>query len=182
MRTIRIDRSGADAAITREPDPVVSSPAPDELWLARGVGVGDDGSRTSRSAVAWAAEDAVRRHAPLQVVRCWQMTTAPRPDTWQFGYVPPFSDWERAVLKEMERKWTQLRKQVPDLRLHAVHGAPGRVLVEASKHVDLVVVGSRGHGSLTELLIGSVADRVVREALSPVVVVRGAVRPAAPTG
>jgi nucleotide-binding universal stress UspA family protein len=62
-------------------------------------------------------------------------------------------------------------------------GEPAEAIVEAagSEQVDLVVVGSRGRGSMGRLLIGSVSDRVVRHAPCPVLVVRArtSVRPVA---
>ncbi|TFV63954.1 universal stress protein [Geodermatophilus sp. DF01-2] len=151
----------------------VGAPGVEEnLRSVTGVVVGDDGSAASRDAVLWAAEDAARRGAPLHVVRCWQMTTAPQPGSWKVGYIPPLEDWEQAVIRELDAAWASLRDRVPELRLHAVHGRPGRVLVEASRDADLVVVGSRGHGRLADLVLGSVATDVAREAQCPVVIVR----------
>lgn len=137
-----------------------------------GVAVGDDGSATSRGAVLWAAEDAARRGAALHIVRCWQLRSAPRPSTWEPGFVPALLEWQQAVVAEMERTWGDLRNQVPALHLHAVHGDPVRALLEASDGAHLVVVGSRHRSELTELLTGSIADRVTRGAGCPVVVVR----------
>jgi nucleotide-binding universal stress UspA family protein len=122
--------------------------------------------------VLWAAEDAARRGTALHVVRCWQMTTAPTPATFEPGFVPPMEDWERAVLQELDAAWTSLRDRGAELQLHAVHGNPERVLVEASRDADLIVVGSRGHGRLAELVLGSVAAQVAREARCPVTIVR----------
>ncbi len=53
-------------------------------------------------------------------------------------------------------------------------GVPHTEIVAAAKdeHADLVVVGTHGRGALQRLLIGSVADRVVRTAPCPVLVVR----------
>ena len=123
-------------------------------------------------AVLWAAEDAARCGTRLHVVRCWQMTTAPQPDSLEVGYVPPLEDWERAVGHGLDAAWASLRERVPELRLHAVHGSPERVLVEASRVADLVVVGSRGHGRLADFVLGSVAAAVSREAQCPVTIVR----------
>jgi nucleotide-binding universal stress UspA family protein len=63
----------------------------------------------------------------------------------------------------------------PDADVHAATfvGSPGTVLVQESEGAALVVVGTRGHGDVAGLLLGSVASRVAAHARCPVVVVRG---------
>jgi nucleotide-binding universal stress UspA family protein len=53
-----------------------------------------------------------------------------------------------------------------------LEGHPAPVLLELAKDADLLVVGSRGHGQFTGMLIGSVSEHVVSHASCPVVVVR----------
>ena len=48
---------------------------------------------------------------------------------------------------------------------------PGKALLEASREADLLVVGTRGHGGFSELMLGSVSHSVVLHAVCPVVVV-----------
>jgi nucleotide-binding universal stress UspA family protein len=58
------------------------------------------------------------------------------------------------------------------VRTRAVEGHPADVLVEASRHADLLVVGSRGHGVLSGIVLGSVSQHCAVHATSPVLVHR----------
>lgn len=53
-------------------------------------------------------------------------------------------------------------------------GKPADIVCDIAEreHFDLVVVGSRGHGSLTNALIGSVSNKIIQKACAPVLVVR----------
>ena len=53
-----------------------------------------------------------------------------------------------------------------------IEGPPARVLVALSADADLLVVGSRGRGGFSELLLGSVSQQCVHHARCPVTVVR----------
>jgi nucleotide-binding universal stress UspA family protein len=59
----------------------------------------------------------------------------------------------------------------------AIPGTPATELARRSADLDLLVVGSRGHGMVRRLLLGSTSTRLVREARCPVLVVP---RPTAP--
>ena len=52
------------------------------------------------------------------------------------------------------------------------HGSPAKVIIEAAKDADLVVVGSRGLGGFTGLLLGSVSAHLVHHSPCTVVVVK----------
>jgi nucleotide-binding universal stress UspA family protein len=54
-----------------------------------------------------------------------------------------------------------------------VEGHPALVLVDASKTAALLVVGSRGHGEFTGMLLGSVSEFLSTHAHCPVVIIRG---------
>jgi nucleotide-binding universal stress UspA family protein len=139
-----------------------------------GVLVGDDGSAVSRAAVVWAAQDAARRGTTLHVLRAWSMTTAPRPTSWTPGYIPALPEWQAAVMAELGRRCTDLLADLKGtaFEMHAVHAPAARALIDTSQGADLVVVGTRGRGGFAGLVLGSVAEQVVRHAYCPVTVVR----------
>ncbi|MGH3366978.1 MAG: universal stress protein [Nocardioidaceae bacterium] len=137
-----------------------------------GIIVGHDGSAHAEQALRWAADWAGRTGTPLHVVRTWTLSSAPRPATWEPGYVPPLKDFENAVQSALERdiEALSLPEGVP-VTCYVLHGHPGRRLVEASAHADLLVVSTRGRGGFAGLVMGSTTDQVVRHAHCPVVVV-----------
>ncbi len=67
----------------------------------------------------------------------------------------------------------------PNLRLVVREGDPAQVLLEESKRATMLVLGSRGHGGFTGLLLGSVSAKCAEHATCPVLVVHGTEPPAA---
>ncbi|MEJ5254970.1 MAG: universal stress protein [Acidimicrobiales bacterium] len=136
------------------------------------VVVGVDGSAGSRAALAFAAEEARLRGARLEVVVAWQypvLTTMPA-----FGVLPPVEEMA-AEAREGLLQFLQDERLTDDPQLEVtpvvVQGPAAAALIEASKGADLLVVGSRGHGGFTGLLLGSVSQACVTHATCPVVVV-----------
>jgi nucleotide-binding universal stress UspA family protein len=138
------------------------------------VVVGVDFSPLSAVALRWAAEEAALRGDRLEVVHGWQVTTEPRPEDAEPGAVPPLEAYARAATRRVERFVHDVlgRGPGPDLTVAAVHHPAAAALVRAARGADLLVVGSRGHGSVSALLLGSVSNECVRLAPCPVVVVR----------
>ncbi len=64
------------------------------------------------------------------------------------------------------------RNPAVDVRTSIEEGNPAEVLNERAEGCDLLVVGSRGHGGFTGMLLGSVSHHLVGHAHCPVVVVR----------
>jgi nucleotide-binding universal stress UspA family protein len=134
--------------------------------------VGIDGSEGSLAALRWAADEARLRHARLEVVVSWQypaLSTIPA-----FGVLPPADE----MSDEAKRGLTALLHDEgladdPDLEVTeaVLQGPAGAALLEAAADADLLVVGSRGHGGFTGLLLGSVSHQCVTHATCPVVVV-----------
>ncbi|MET9557838.1 universal stress protein [Streptomyces sp. NPDC006645] len=135
--------------------------------------VGVDGSLSSLKAVDWAADEAIRHMLPLRVVHAhlWEpheSTRSPlgtgesRTGSWAEAVVTGAA--ERARLRQPELKVSST--VLPDAAVPA--------LLRESDEAYAVVVGSRGHGTLAGLLLGSVGLQLAARAAGPVIVVRGA--------
>src|SRR5687767_11512966 len=101
----------------------------DSVDVQGGVVVGHDGSEPAARAVRWAARIAALLDVPLQVVRAWSITSAPRPKTASPGYVPPITDFEQAVRERLQADVASL--DLPEecqVNCHVVHAAPARAL------------------------------------------------------
>ncbi|GAA1652241.1 universal stress protein [Georgenia ruanii] len=135
-----------------------------------GVIVGFDGSDLSRQALAWAAEEAVRRTAPLHVVQVVpDLSLSAAYGIFAEDQPPPTADSDVAQAAEEVRAAHEGLAVTSQFLL----GRPARELVRASLGAALVVVGAHGHGRLTGKLLGSVSQQVAAHAHSSVVIVRG---------
>jgi nucleotide-binding universal stress UspA family protein len=145
----------------------------ESVTIDGGILVGHDGSACAQEAVGWAGRLARRAGLPLHVLRAWAMTTAPRPASWTPGYIPPLAEWEQAVREELTRHVAAVGID-PSVTVscHAVHRSPAKALIQAADGADLVVVGARGRGGFSGLLLGSTSDQVVHHAPCPVTVIR----------
>jgi nucleotide-binding universal stress UspA family protein len=138
--------------------------------------VGVDGSDISRTALEWAYEEAAHHGAALTVLTTWHPPALPM--TPPYGSMPPgdYPDQPRlAALDLLERFTAALVPKDPavDIRMSVEEGQnPAKVLIERSTEADLLVVGSRGHGGFSGMLLGSVSQHLVAHASCPVVVVR----------
>jgi len=140
----------------------------------RRIVVGVDGSELSEAAVAWAMEEASVRHATLEAVTAWNRAESMPPTMVAAGLEASLPSTEEIALalSETLAGW---REKFPDVAVtqRVVVGHPGQVLVEASRYADLVVVGTRGHGTAASLIIGSTSRAVLHHATCPVAVVPG---------
>ena len=140
-----------------------------------GIIVGIDGSEHSQRALEWAVTEAGIRRAPLTVITVNETVVG----FWSGGPVVYPGDEEitekaRALTQEeTDRVVERLDEEVrpASVTVRAVTGLPADELITASADADMVVVGSRGAGGFTRLLMGSVSTQVTHHAHCPVVVI-----------
>ncbi|MFE7189332.1 universal stress protein [Kitasatospora sp. NPDC057541] len=129
---------------------------------------GVDGSPESTAAAHWAAEEALRRGAPLRLLHAWPWLTDGRA-----AYADP-EELPVAAQRMLAAAAEDVRTRYPDLtvRTDVVLDAAVDGMVAAAEDAGLLVLGSRGLGGFTGLLVGSVSMAVAGRAAVPVVVVR----------
>ncbi|GAA5076196.1 nucleotide-binding universal stress UspA family protein [Thermocatellispora tengchongensis] len=134
--------------------------------------VGYDGTAWSEAALDYAFRQAAGRGARLQAVYAWHMPALS-------PYAVPYSSLVEevfcahcATVRQMLAPW---REKYPEVQMEetAVCAHPVAALRDAGAMADLVVVGSRGLGTLGCAVLGSVSHGVLRHARRPVAVVRG---------
>lgn len=135
--------------------------------------VGVDGSEASSRAIAWAAREAALRDLPLRLVHAviWSMIDTPM-DLAAYGI--PREDLRAGAEAIVEEAADAARSAAPGVSVstHIEVAGPAGALLAASEDAELLVVGNRGHGGFTGLLVGSTAVQVAAHATCPVAVVR----------
>jgi nucleotide-binding universal stress UspA family protein len=157
------------ATAVARPEMISSLNTPLQVERPARVIVGVDGSAGAHAALVWAAAEARLRGAQLQIVRTWPLDPPALP-------VPasgsaPVDPRARAAEHEVEAESQSVRGN--DLTISPLirQGMAEEVLVDVSEDADLLVVGSRGRGSVRSLLLGSVSAHVASHSRCPVVVV-----------
>ncbi|MCW6006080.1 universal stress protein [Micromonospora sp. CPCC 205371] len=137
------------------------------------VAVGVDGAPTSAAAIAFAADEAEWRRASLLAVHAWTAPVSTGPgDMLPLVYdVDRVEAEERRVLAESVAGLAETHPDLP-VEQRLVSGRAAEAFKDLSRHAQLVVVGSRGHGGFVGLLLGSVSRALIHHADCPVAVVR----------
>lgn len=135
---------------------------------------GVDGSPPSTEALRWAVRQAELTGGVVDAVIAWQYPFAAGGLGWAPTVVPDDTDYSDLAARSLTGCVAAVSPP-PEVKVHelVLRGNPARVLLDAAKDADLLVVGSRGHGGFAEALIGSVSAQCVHHARCPVVVVHG---------
>ncbi|MBV6759541.1 MULTISPECIES: universal stress protein [Rhodococcus] len=136
--------------------------------------VGVDGSESASAAVAWAARAAAALSLPLHIVTVVHIPA--------FYYTEPYlaesfkeelEDTAKARLGSARVHAKQTVDEPLDITTEQFEAKVSQTLIELSANAHMVVLGSRGHGEFTGLLIGSTTSAVAAHGHCPLVVVRG---------
>ena len=143
-----------------------------------GIVVGIDGSANARSALAWAANEAAARRAPLTVLTVHEISHS----FWTGRPVVLSADEDQlsaakaAATELADKAVSELGGAKPAVvTVKAVNGAAADELLAAANGADMLVLGARGGAQATGLAahspIGSVSNKVLHRAKCAVVVI-----------
>ena len=144
---------------------------------AYGILAGYDGSPDSEQALSWAAREARAREVPLTVCHAWA-PGYPLPTSPAAVFDLVWRSGDETLAHGLRQAQAMLGPSADVKPLLAAESA-AVALCERGATADMVVVGSRGRGRLTGLLLGSVSSQVAAHAPGRVVVTRGHWRAAA---
>ncbi|MDW4909243.1 universal stress protein [Streptomyces sp. ADMS] len=139
--------------------------------------LGVDGSSAGAKAVDFAFAEAALRGADLVAVHSWTTWNAPLPAPQDKAM--PFANDPGTLAASEERLLSEALAGHQDkypgvsVKRKVVHGGTREALIDASLTAQLLVVGARGRGGFSGLLLGSVSQAMLHHAHSPVAVVRG---------
>ncbi|MCV7257519.1 universal stress protein [Mycobacterium shimoidei] len=139
-----------------------------------GLLVAVDGSDESRAAISWAARESCLRHEAVTLMHVVQPVVVSWPIAVEQATIAKWQeDNAREVIALARNEFTAAREgsQPCDVATEIRYSNVVHALVDASKDARMIVVGSRGRGALSRILLGSVSSGVLHHADCPVVIV-----------
>lgn len=130
---------------------------------------GVDGSAPSRLALEWAVMEARLRNGQLRAVTAWEF---PPVTVGMEGLIRDPDVFPQTARRLQNEALNRVDSEGVTVTCDVIQGNAAAVLLRAAENADLLVVGSRGLGGLTGLLLGSVSTQVLHHSPCPVLVVR----------
>jgi nucleotide-binding universal stress UspA family protein len=131
--------------------------------------VGVDGSESAREALVWAVDEARRRNATVEAVYAWH-----QPFVTGYAYMGEMDlgQFEEDAQRVLDTAVNAVDTSgIVPIERKLVAGSAASALVEEAKGAALLVVGSRGRGGFTGLLLGSVSQQAAHHAPCPIVII-----------
>lgn len=139
--------------------------------------VGIDGSPGSRQALEWAVAEAGRRGSSVDALSVWRGAEADDEMTMEFRSFPLLRRADQVGEASAEDRLAEavaalgVTADAVEINQRVLEGDPAQILCQKAEEADLLVVGSRGHGTLKGLLLGSVSTQCAHHSPRPVVIV-----------
>ncbi len=134
--------------------------------------VGVDGSRGSKRALEFAIDIARSSGDEVEAVNAWHIPPLALEGAMGGVVVDP-DEFKKSAAATLEKTVSAAVAEHPEVTLTSAlsHGQAAQVLCEAADGAKLLVVGSRGLGGFTGLLLGSVSQQCAEHARCPVVII-----------
>jgi len=133
--------------------------------------VGVDGSDASVNALRWALDEARLRSARVRAVLAWSYPQVSTYHEAKHVLEVPFAEEAAAVLEQIVGVTAAAAEGV-EIEKKVVEGEAAPALIEAARNASMLVVGSRGVGGFSGLLLGSVSQQCAHHATCTLVIVR----------
>jgi len=137
-----------------------------------------DYSPSSKLALEWALVLADSMKASVHVLHTWEVPPYLRPDltVWSGEISETLADHTHAEADKGMRAFLAAMKVEgrPNVTSQVLPGTPYATIVEVAKErgFDMIAMGTHGRSGVAHLLLGSVAEKVVRHAPCPVLTIR----------
>ena len=135
-----------------------------------------DFSSASEPALGFASKLASESHATLYIAYVETAREAPLPYAAEYGYYAEHAAEAVAAMKRHREQLDEVRPASPGANCvhRLLEGDPAEQILNLANEVgaDVIVVGSHGRTGFSRVLLGSVAEEIVRRAECPVVVVK----------
>lgn len=140
--------------------------------MTSGIMVAVAADDSSDSAIIWAANHAVARNLPIDLVSAWGLPSyLTRPAEAMGGGIDPVGEQFQRRLNALVDK---LRDQYPTLSVtgESIEGpTPSATLVEYSKKFDCLVMGTHSRSTLGRMVFGSITHSVLMNIAAPTIIV-----------